>query len=210
MNGKLLGLVVGLAMLGAMPATASVLTLTYSAPGHHAVFTGDKANIDGLVATNVSNVVYDGWTSQQANYEAPIDQTLIDGLGGGYSSTGLSVVYEWGYYQIQVDAGADSPNIHPITSGSYAVSLLNDNTYVIYSEQGWVWADEYDNGVLYENGFFLFDAGAYDVFTPTSLTVSSTIPEPPTWVIVLLGFAGIGGWRSYAASFRKAGTLSLA
>ena len=44
-------------------------------------------------------------------------------------------------------------------------------------------------------GFFRFESGTLALFTPTHVTsaeIASAVPEPSTWAMMMLGFAGVG------------------
>ena len=57
--------------------------------------------------------------------------------------------------------------------------------------------------VLPSNGFFRFNDGTLALFTPTlvSEALVTPVPEPSTWAMMLIGFAGIG-YMAYRRSTR--------
>ncbi len=164
-----------------------MITLTYTAPGHKATFSGTIANIDGYTFSNVTTFLGDGIATHFASYTIPIPQATLDIINTGFNPGTYAAS---GYYEINLDWEFLSPNIHPIPS-SIPLTFSEVN-YRQLNETGWIYMvvpliDGYPGYQL-----TTMESNFPGGFIPTALTTS--VPEPATWILMILGFA-LAKWR---------------
>lgn len=101
----------------------------------------------------------------------------------------------------EVLAGTNDPIVFfdiPDASNPSVASL------VICSQPGFSCGNFTGNETVYASGYAL--AGTGSVFFATNETVTSAVPEPSTWAMMILGFCGLG----FIAYRRKDGAFRLA
>jgi hypothetical protein len=174
MNIKSIALFAGLAFLGALSeASAATVVLDYSGNFGYGTDTGTiTLDVTG------SSITGGTATATGANITGTVDFTLVTSLNYPGPSTGWRAGdgTDWygGDLSFPIDVNGPVFNSAPWGQG-YVFGIYSDGST---GYQGALF------GPGGPNNFY-----AYNV--PLSVTVS-TVPEPSTWAMLLLGFAGIG------------------
>jgi PEP-CTERM motif-containing protein len=135
------------------------------------------------------------WTSGQLDAYLGISATPTNGIGAFLPSTQALDPGATGFFVYQVNLGTttlqgpSNPNVSPLedlSSGvlpqaSYIVGFFNEGTAAAPDFQATA-----NSGAIFETGL-------------PGTTRGGTVPEPSTWAMMLLGFAGLG-----FAGYRKA------
>ncbi|WP_210291535.1 PEPxxWA-CTERM sorting domain-containing protein [Tardiphaga robiniae] len=114
----------------------------------------------------------------------------INGITKLYNTFYTSLVQNYNdgqkHTNVQAEANFDNSGIHYLTmsstdnvTGAFPLSLTTAYNFT---------------GPL-GNGFFRLENGTQALFTPTHVTsvqIAAAVPEPSTWALMILGFAGVG------------------
>jgi PEP-CTERM motif len=133
------------------------------------------------------------------DFTGPVASFETAGSGVWQNAIGSTITLSW-FDDPNNGQGADNPGDTPgnlIDSFSYAASLLVDS----FSHNG--------TGPISDAGPFSMTEEAFFTLTPFAQLINrgqteikSAVPEPSTWAMMLLGFAGLG-----YAGFRKARSI---
>jgi hypothetical protein len=151
------------ALAGAVPASAAVFELSFSGSG-----------ISGTLNLTLSG-------SGSPYTVTGVDSGSTLDLGGTtYTITGLAS-YAGDDQKAYADSFVDFGGISVETSGGFAINLFGfepGNYGVLVSSQN--------------PGGDALDGRPYYAVTVTDAPIASSAPEPTTWAMMLLGFAGLG------------------
>jgi PEP-CTERM motif len=202
-NSAALAAAIGFAALGGQAQAASAgssATIYITQVGSNVVITGSgEVDLTGLTNADESGPF-------PANGVIWPDEAEI--LVGSSDNVGVDV-YSGASGPATMGSGAETVGTSG-TGGLFGVGSGLLDIPVIYVPEGYVsntplsGTSVFDNTTLAELGL---STGTY-VFTwgdPSSLTVEVSVPEPTTWAMMLMGFAGIG-----LLAYRKRGTPAAA
>jgi hypothetical protein len=118
---------------------------------------------------------------------SPGSPIATDTFADSLLSTSLSVL------------AAPFPDISLLANTRYWIELSTSN-----GSLEWSFTSMNDGiGVANEYNFYAGSVSANAAFTPYQMSIGSAAPEPSTWAMVLVGFAGVG-FVGYRASRRSA------
>jgi hypothetical protein len=230
MNIKLVSVVAAAAMLGGVSqASAAIMDVTYTGTVSYGI---DTLGVFGTAGANlagsswVATYTFDtslGHSYSSSNYNevyggsiynntSPVLSSMItiNGVGQAVGGSYAGVVYGLNnggfskqYHTAEYHSSGHTEyleNYITNTNGSLSASITTPFTYTV---------DANDTSNAY---YYLTNGTGYDSITASlaTLTVSdhvAAVPEPSTWAMMLLGFAGVG-FAAYRK--KKTGTLAMA
>jgi PEP-CTERM motif-containing protein len=233
MNIKLVSVVAGVAMLGGVSqASAAIMDVTYTGTVNYGTDTlgiFGTAGADLAGSSWVATYTFDtslGHTSSSPNYNdveggpaspynntSPVLSSMITINGVGRAVDGSYFGWESGYnngtrssqYQVvqNYNSGHNESLVDYISSphAGLPASITTPFTYPVH-----VGHDDPQGSYYLQIGGS--DESIYAI--PATLTVSNhvgAVPEPSTWAMLLLGFAGVG-FAAYRK--KKTGTFAMA
>ena len=192
---------IGLALM-ASPAHAAVETFSFTSGSYSINGDSGPPYIDAGITGTFSGVVEsDGYIrlADLVSFEATVFFNNVDSVSGPLDLSDLSLFsYDTlgGAASLFVKGFHSSPNISGIACmGLPAVAdpdcaITSPNPIALFH---YSWTNV-------SPSTFGLDVTAYTTVAPTITLVStSAAPEPPTWALMALGFAGLGfGWRRRA------------
>jgi PEP-CTERM motif len=182
-NGVLNGLLIN--------GSIQTSTGTPANPGPDILNTSSLSIINTTAITKTVTVVV-----SDTDFTGPVASFLTAGSGVWQNATGSKITLSW-FDDPNNGQGADAATDTP---GNLIDSFTDTSTQIVdsFSHDG--------NGVVSDAGPFSMTEEAVFTLTPFGqllnrgqTEVKSAVPEPSTWAMMLLGFAGLG-----YAGFRKA------
>jgi hypothetical protein len=232
MNIKLVSVVAGVAMLGGVSqASAAIMDVTYTGTVYSGYDTFGFFGIAGasLVGSSwVATYTFDTLSSPSTSYSSssqnyvyggsqygntsPVLSSMITINGVGKAVDGSYLGYDLGY-----NYGSMSQQYHHAENQSFGHQEYLENYFLDYNlslpasiTTPFTHTFDYDRGA--SGTYYLSNGtGSETIFAQlATLTVSEhvgAVPEPSTWAMMLLGFAGVG-FAAYRK--RKNGTFTMA
>jgi hypothetical protein len=207
MNIKLVSVVAGVAMLGGVSqASAAIIDATYTGTVSSGI---DTLGLFGAAGANLAGsswvVTYTYDTSLGYSKSSPYENYVYGGINYGNTSpvlssmitiNGVGKAVDASYYGyiLGKETGSSNEQYHTVSSSEYLHNYIYNYNGTLPASITTPFTHTVDNN---DTAYGTFGAGTEIIKANlASLTVSdhvvAAVPEPSTWAMMLLGFAGIG------------------